>query len=204
MTEYEIAIASTNTGKVREITKTLQDVAHCKILVKGLNDYDLIISEPDEPYESFIENATHKAKYYANFLNTITLSDDSGLCIEALEGFPGVRTKEFVQECGGIQNTFLKLEGLLSNQNNYKAYFISAAVMYIPKLDVFISHEAKDHGIITFPPRGNSGFAFDPIFIPNGYNQTFAELSLEEKNKISHRAKAMQGLMEKFHQFLNI
>jgi len=197
---YKIVVASTNEGKIREIHKILHELEGLKIDVKSLKDYD--IAEPDEPHLSFMENAIHKAKYYAQHTNLPTLSEDSGLSIEALNGFPGVRTKDFAYECGGMAQTFIKLEEMLKAGGNYAASFNSATVLYLPSQDYLITHEAKDEGTLTFPPRGEDGFAFDPVFVPKGYDKTFAELGLEIKNKISHRAQAMQGLIEKFRQFL--
>lgn len=196
---YDIVIASTNAGKIREIQKILHELVGLKIAVKSLKDYT--IPAPDEPYHSFMENAVHKAKYYAAHTKLPTLSEDSGLMIEALNGFPGVRTKEFSQECGGMAKTFVKLETMLRDMRNYSACFNCAAVLYIPSHDYLMTHEAKDEGMLVFPPRGDDGFAFDPIFVPQGYDKTFAELGLKIKNKISHRAQAMQGLIEKFRQF---
>ncbi|HXH54883.1 MAG TPA: non-canonical purine NTP pyrophosphatase [Gammaproteobacteria bacterium] len=196
---YKIVIASTNEGKIREIHKILQELPGLKMDVGSLKDYN--IPEPDEPHHSFMENAIHKAKYYAQHTNLPTLSEDSGLSIEALDGFPGVKTKDFSYECGGMAKTFIKLAEMLRDASNYAACFNSAAVLYIPSRDYLITHEAKDDGILTFPPRGDEGFAYDPIFVPKGHDKTFAELGLEIKNKISHRAQAMQGLIEKFRQY---
>lgn len=197
---YTIVVASTNEGKIREIHKILHELKAIKIDVRSLKDYD--IPEPDEPYESFMENAVHKAKYYAQHTNLPTLSEDSGLSIAVLNGFPGVKTKDFSRECGGMAKTFVKLEEMLRPSGNYAASFNSATVLYIPSDDFLITHEAQDDGMLTFPPRGDDGFAYDPIFVPKGYDKTFAELGLEIKNKIGHRAQAMQGLIEKFREFL--
>lgn len=215
MPNYKIVIASTNKGKIEEISRILQNSECLRIEIKTLQDYQQDyqeinrhlnnnLEEPEEPHSSFLENAIHKAKYYAAITHEATLSEDSGLCIEALNDFPGVRTKELVTECGGVSGAFRKLEKMLEGTNNYKAYFNSAIVLYIPSHDYLISHEAKDYGTICFPPRGEGGFAFDPIFIPEGYTKTFAELGMLEKNKISHRAKAMQGLIEKLRKHLKI
>jgi XTP/dITP diphosphohydrolase len=196
---YKIVVASTNEGKIREIHKILHELEGLKIDVRSLKDYN--IPEPDEPHHTFMENAIHKAKHYAQHTKLPTLSEDSGLMIEALNGFPGVRTKDFAYECGGLLKTFIKLEEMLKDSGNYAACFTSATVLYLPSHDYLITHEAQDDGTLTFPPRGDDGFAFDPVFVPKGYDKTFAELGLEIKNKISHRAQAMQGLIEKFRKF---
>jgi XTP/dITP diphosphohydrolase len=201
MKNIKIVIASGNSGKIIEIKKILQAVKEIKIEVLSLQDYGFI-EEPDEPYNSFMENAIHKAKYYAEITKEATLSEDSGLTIEALDGFPGVKTKDLIVECNGMPNTFLKLESLLSHTTDRRAYFNSAAALYFPTDDLLVQHEARDPGIICFPPRGEDGFAFDPIFIPEGYDKTFAELGVEQKNKISHRARSMKGVVAKLQAFL--
>jgi XTP/dITP diphosphohydrolase len=200
MLEYTIVVASTNAGKLKEINSILTTLEGLKLQLKSLKDYS--IAEPDEPYESFLENAIHKAKYYAKQTNLPTLSEDAGLCIEALDGFPGVRTKEFVVACGGIENAFAKLQQMLSSKHNMNAYFNCSAALYIPQLDQLITYEAQDIGRIIFPPQGTTGFGFDPIFIPTGYEQTMAELGEPIKNQISHRALAIKGLAEKLSFFL--
>lgn len=161
---YKIVVASTNNGKIKEISKILNSLENLRIDMASLKDYN--VAEPDEPHNNFMENAIHKVKYYAKHTNEACLSEDSGLSIEALNGFPGVKSKDFIEECGGISNSFIKLEKLLSGQSNYSAYFNSATVLYIPSHDFLITHEAKDYGSISFPPRGEAGIAFDPIFVP--------------------------------------
>lgn len=198
MTTHKIVIASTNSGKIKEISRMLHHALGMEIEIQSLEDLDYInVDESEEPHDSFMENAVHKAKHYGNLTQETTLSEDSGLCIEALGGFPGVRTKEFVLECGGIHNAFQTLENKLKGYENRRAYFNCASVLYIPSKDILISHEDRDYGSICFPPRGEDGFAFDPIFIPEGYDKTFAELGVEVKNKISHRGRAIRGLIEK-------
>lgn len=203
---YKIVIASTNKGKIKEINKILNNIENFQIDVMFLEHG---IPEPNEPYNTFMENAVHKAKYYAKHTKHPTLSEDSGLCIEALNGFPGVKSKDLVHECNGILNTFIKIEKMLSGTNNYRAYCNTAMAIYIPSNDLLITHEAKAHGIICFPPRVNQNsvtteeFGIDPIFIPEGYDKTFAELGIEIKNKISQRNKAINGVIKKLQKFLN-
>lgn len=205
MTAHKIVIASTNSGKIKEISKMLNQALGMQVEIQSLQDLDYLnVDEPEEPHHSFMENAVHKAKYYGKLTQETTLSEDSGLCIEALEGFPGVRTKEFVLECGGIENAFKTLENKLQGFENRRAYFNCASVFYMPKQDILISHEDRDYGSICFPPRGEDGFAFDPIFVPEGYDKTFAELGVEAKNKMSHRGKAIRGLIEKLQKMWEV
>lgn len=156
----------------------------------------ITVEEADEPYDDFMPNAVHKAKYYAKVAGSMVLSEDSGLCIDVLNGFPGVRTKNFIFESGGISNAFLKLQRMLSGKKNYLAHYHAAMALYCPETDQSYTHEAKDPGTVSFPPRGNSGFGFDPIFVPEGSGNTYAELGISVKNKTSHRSKALKGLLK--------
>ena len=192
----KLVIASTNQGKIAEITKILHDLNLSHFNICSLNNE--MLPEPDEPYNDFLSNATHKATYYGKALNEMTLSDDSGLCIEALDGFPGVRTKEFLIESGGKREALDLLEAMLKPHTNYRAYYQSALTLYDPHEDRFFFEENKEYGTMTFPARGENGFGFDSIFMPEGYMQTMAELSLDRKNDISHRAKALKQLMQRY------
>jgi len=191
----KIFIASGNPHKIKEIKAIVAPL-------KTNSKYELYsienmgIHEPDEPYQGFMENVCCKAKYHAAFTKAPTLSEDSGLFIEALDHFPGVYTKDFVTECGGIDNAFSKLKELLSDKDNYGAYFFCAAALYFPDEKKFITFEGKCTGKVSFPPRGEKRFAFDPIFIPDGYNQVMTELSDELKNLIGHRGMAVRGVFE--------
>lgn len=190
----QLIIATTNSGKIREITTIIASFTQLDLEILTLKGRN--ITEPDEPHNSYMENAKHKAKYYAEQTGIATLSEDSGLSIDALNGFPGVRTKEFVAECGSLEQAYAKLEAMLKNSNNYNASFICAATIYLPQQNQFICFEGKCSGKITFPPRGIECFGFDPIYIPNGYNNTMAELGEDLKNEIGHRGNAIRGLMQ--------
>lgn len=191
----KICIASGNPHKVQEIKAIISGLVHNqKLELYSIEGMD--IPEPDEPYETFMDNACYKAHYYSNFTKAPTLSEDAGLCIEALESFPGVKTKDFLLECGGLNQAFNKLEQMLSGKDNYAAYFVCAASLYIPNQKRFITFEARDAGKISFPARGDKCFGFDPIFAPKGYDQTMAELGNDIKNVIGHRAVAMRGIIE--------
>lgn len=196
--DKKIVIASSNAGKIMEISKYLNEQSEVTVQILSLQDFNIV--EPDEPYQDFIQNAVHKAKYYAKYTQEMVLSDDSGLCIEALNGFPGVNSKKFIEECGGNVNAFLKLEEMLKPFANHSAYFCSAIAIYEPVYGKLITHEEKEMGTLIFPSRGNQGFGYDPIFMPEGHYKTFAELGLDQKNKMSHRAKALQGIFEKLRQ----
>lgn len=190
-----LLIASTNPGKIQEVTQIIHDLRVKNLTLLSLSHYS--ITEPEEPYDDFLKNAIHKAQYYGNATQQVTLSDDSGLCIEALNGFPGVKTKDFLEECGSLDNAFSTLEAMLSSTEDYTAYFHTAIAVYDPTNNHCISYEAKDHGTLSFPARGTEGFGFDPIFIPEGFQTTTAELGVELKNRMSHRSKALKGIFQK-------
>ncbi|MBP6104239.1 MAG: non-canonical purine NTP pyrophosphatase [Gammaproteobacteria bacterium] len=140
--DYQMLIASTNEGKIKEITNRLHSIEGLKINIASLEDYPTI-PEPDEPFNNLMENAIYKSKYYAVCINALTLSEDSGLFIEALNGFPGVKTKDLIEECGGLSQAFSKLESLLSGHRDYTGYFSTAVALYIPSYDFLISHRAQ-------------------------------------------------------------
>jgi XTP/dITP diphosphohydrolase len=191
----KIIIASGNPGKLKEIRAILNSCTNLPLDISSIQG--MAIPEPDEPYPTFMENACHKAKYYADFTKGPTLSEDAGLCIEALDGFPGLKTKDFYIESGGLEQAYKKLQAMLANTNNYKAYFICAAALYLPKQDKFVTYEGLAHGAMAFPPQGELGFGYDPIFIPEGFDKTMAELGEEHKNQSGHRAKAIMGIADK-------
>jgi XTP/dITP diphosphohydrolase len=192
----KLIIASTNHGKIKEILSVIESFNISDLEIGSLLDYH--ITEPDEPYDTFEENAAHKAEYYGKILNEMTLCDDSGLCVDALSGFPGVKTKDFAVECGGLQAAFLALELLLQDHQNKQASFHSSLALYVPEGEQVIIRSAAEKGTLTFPARGETGFGFgfDPVFIPVGYTQTFSELGMDIKNKIGHRGRVLVQLIQ--------
>ena len=190
----KILIATTNQGKINEILKILETAQQSPIEIVSLNDYS--IPEPHEPFDTFQENAIHKARYYGQLTNLVTLADDSGLCIEELNGFPGVKTKDFAELCGNFKKAFLMIEKMLAPRSNKNSYFQTTFALYDPEKDQYITYEAQLFGQISFPPRGTEGFGFDPIFIPTGFDMTLAELGNDIKNNISHRVQALQKMIQ--------
>jgi len=186
-------VASTNKGKILEIKELIKSSKLSSFSIEALEDN--LIKEPDEPYDNFLENAKHKALYYVNHTKLPTICDDSGLCIEALNGFPGVKTKNFLEKCGSLNNAFAELEKLLANYDNRKAYFQTAICLYLPDTKNFIVSEARSYGYITFPARGVQGFGFDPIFIPEDSSAHLAELGVKLKNQVSQRSAAIKKLV---------
>lgn len=192
----KILIASANKGKVREIKDFFKDL---DVEILGLEDVNLQdIEEPEENGLTFEENSLIKAKYYSEKSGYPTLADDSGLCINALDGEPGIYSARWAGTAKDFSHAMNLIKNKLDEKNaeDYNANFTCGITLYIPENNRVKYFEGKVEGTLTFPPRGDNGFGYDPIFIPNGYDKTFAELSLEIKQKLSHRADALNQLKE--------
>ena len=202
MKPKEILIATTNLGKVREIEPMLKDLGFLEI--KTLKDFSSI-PPPEEKGSTFLENALEKASYYAKNFNILTLADDSGLEVEALSGAPGIHTSRFAGDKSTDEENIKKLLKLLQGVpfEKRKARFVCVIVVYHPS-GKWIYAEGEWQGYIAEEPRGTQGFGYDPVFLVPEYNleRTAAELSKEEKNRISHRAKAIRAIIPKLKEFL--
>lgn len=185
----KIAFASSNEGKVRE----LKDLLKSYFFVQGLKDLD-IKETWEETGKTFKENALIKIRGLGAVFSGELLADDSGLCVDALDGAPGVHSARWTR--GNLcQKLLQKLEGLPLERR--RAYFVCFLV-YRNTEGEDICFEGRLDGTIAFEERGSEGLGYDPIFIPEGELRTLGEMSLQEKAKISHRGKAV----EKFLNFL--
>ena len=157
---------------------------------------DFKLKEPKEDGLNFTENALKKSRYVYNKTKKISIADDSGLVIPSLKGKPGIFSSRWAGEKKNFNQAMKKVNSMLYKKKT-NAYYISViAVSWSKKKEkVFIG---KIFGSITWPPKGNLGFGYDPIFIPSGYNKTFGELSNKIKNKISHRMIAFKKLLNFF------
>jgi XTP/dITP diphosphohydrolase len=194
----KLVIASHNKGKIKEISELLKPFG-----VQVLGGPDFGFEEPEETAESFIGNAEIKAKYFAEKTGLPSLSDDSGMCVDILGGAPGIYSARWAEIDGkrDFDYAMKKVEEEVSRQLSVvsfqpiKAHFICALSLTYPNMKT-TSFEGRVDGTLTFPPRGDHGFGYDAIFIPNGYDITFAEMNPEEKHKISHRADAFKKFVE--------
>lgn len=188
----EIVIASQNADKIREIKAAL-DLSFVKWLT--YEDFPHWPAFPKERGRSFEENAKTKALAVARFSGKHALADDSGLEVHVLNGKPGVRSARFAGRQATYEDNNRKLLRLLSNvpYNERLAHFRCVLCLASPEGDVYLT-EGLVEGHISFEPRGKGGFGYDPLFIPLGYTKTMAELSLEEKNRISHRGQALRKM----------
>jgi XTP/dITP diphosphohydrolase len=186
-----LVIASHNEGKVREIADLLAPFG-----IEAVSAAKLGLPEPEEAGDSFAANARLKAISAARSSTLPALADDSGLEVAALGGTPGIHSARW----GGPAKDFglamdrLHREFEATRAKGRKANFTCALALASPdgSAQVF---EGKVFGTITWPPRGTRGFGYDPIFVPDGYDQTFGEMEPELKNSISHRARAFEKLM---------
>ncbi len=186
----KIIFATGNKGKVREVREKLKSLG---IEIISLKELKTEIEPPKETGETFLENAYQKAIYYAKHLKLPVIAEDSGLVVEKLGGLPGVRSARFAgenatdEENNALLIKKLKEMGLTESPAKYVSFFV---LSYPESFGVWSKGEVK--GKVTTKPRGSGGFGYDPLFIPEGYTKTMAELSVEEKNKISHRGKALE------------
>ena len=183
---HKLIIASHNQGKVSEIKDLL---SRYKVEVSSSEDFGM--KEPEENGDSFEENALIKASETANFCGQIALSDDSGLCVDDLDGDPGIFSarwagpkKDFLKASKDIEKKLIEI-----GSSNYSAYFICVLAVCWPDGESRI-FKGKINGNLNFPPKGNLGFGYDPIFIPRNYDITFGEMDPIIKHKISHRSVA--------------
>jgi XTP/dITP diphosphohydrolase len=187
----EILIATNNHGKFLEISELLKSIN-----IRAISTFDFNISEPEETGTTFEENSLLKAKYYASKTNLFSLADDSGLCVEAMSGKPGIHSARFALDENGNKNFPKAFEKIAAEiTENSRAFFVCNLSLFDPKTNFQISFEGKANGNLVFPPRGNKGFGYDPIFIKDGMNQTFGEIDPKLKDQISHRGKAFEKLV---------
>ena len=190
--EKTLVVASHNAGKVREIRELLAPFG-----IETLSAGDLGLDEPEETGDTFRANAELKALAAAKASGKPSLADDSGLCVEALNGAPGIYSARWA----GPQKDFdfamervrlgLVEEGTLDT----RAHFICGLALAWPDghIDYF---EGRVDGELVWPPRGDKGFGYDPMFVPNGFDETFGEMEPERKHAMSHRADAFRQLVD--------
>ena len=193
----KLVIATANKHKLIEIQNIFKDSA--KEILPMPNDIGEII----ENGNSFIENSLIKAKAVYNHTKLPSLADDSGICINALNGEPGIYSARYGGENLGYKGKMQMILDKLKNKNDRTAYFITSAVCVLDD-NYYIALEGRVDGVIIESPKGFDGFGYDPIFKPNGYDITYAEMTLEQKNSMSHRAIAMNKMKEILQNLNNI
>ncbi len=192
----KLVLATHNKGKIEEIKNLLKPYE-----IEIYSAADMNLPEPDETENTFIGNATLKAKAAAAVTGLPCLSDDSGLSVNALNGDPGVYSADWAEEVKGGPRDFQKAMKLVHEKMgdtlDKSAYFTSVLVIANPD-GTIMTAEGRIDGEIVWPARGTGGFGYDPIFMPQGETRTFGEMKLEEKKNYSHRARAFAQLLEKY------
>ena len=176
----------------KKITEINQFFKSNKLKILNLNSFSKV-EEPRETGNTFSENAKIKSSYGYNNFNTPCFADDSGFCVEALKKNPGVRSKRFLEKFPSKTKAFDYIISEVIKKKNNKAFFVTAISLTLKKNHHLI-FLGKIKGIISLKPKGLNGFGYDPIFIPENYKKTFAEMKIKEKNKISHRKIAITKL----------
>jgi XTP/dITP diphosphohydrolase len=198
MSDITLVLATRNKGKIIELRKLLQDF---DVNIKGLDEFSPV-PEVEEDGNTFEENAYKKASFTAQTLGLPALADDSGLVVNALDGAPGVMSARYAGEYGSDEEKYNKLLKEMKGKTDRSAYFECAIVIAKPKGRSSKTFTGRCDGEITFEPMGEDGFGYDPVFLYPSLSKTFAQIPLDEKNKISHRGKAMAELKENFSTVL--
>ena len=190
----KILVGTHNKGKFIEISDLLPKK------IKKISPIDLGIKSPIENGKTFEDNSEIKAEFFCKNSNLVTLSDDSGLEVDALNGEPGILSSRFAEDLGGFQNAMKKiLEKIKKINKGSKAQFISSLTIQWPD-GKKITETGVIKGSLT-DIRGKNGFGYDPIFVPEGYSKTFAEMNYKEKLKIDHRQIAYKKLYSKIKAY---
>ena len=187
----KLVIASHNPGKVREIGALLAGYG-----IEAVSAKDLDLPEPEETGTTFVMNAELKARAAADMSGLPSLADDSGLCVDALGGDPGIFSARWAGEGKDFAEAMRRVEAKLGEIEGAPrdAHFVCALALAWPDGHVEW-FEGRVDGTLVWPPRGEKGFGYDPMFVPNGRDETFGEMDQAEKHRISHRADAFRQLV---------
>ncbi len=193
-----IVLATTNKGKTKEMQEILKGYP---IEIKNLSDFGPI-PEVIEDGETFDDNAYKKAAFTAKVLGYPALADDSGLCVETLDGAPGVYSARYAGENATDADNVAKLLEALKDEENRKAAFQCVISIAVPT-GAALTYEGSCEGVLTREPAGDNGFGYDPLFFFPEFNKTFAQLSLAEKAQVSHRGKALKEVTDEMDKIID-
>jgi XTP/dITP diphosphohydrolase len=188
-----LVIASHNPGKLAEIAALLKPFG-----VRTVGAAALGLPEPEETGLTFEANAVLKARAAAGASGHLALADDSGLVVPALDGAPGIYSARWAGAAKDFRIAMERVERELGESNspgNRRAHFVAVLALVAPDGEVAM-FRGEAHGHLIWPPRGELGFGYDPMFVPDGYEETFGEIGPELKHQISHRARAFAKLVE--------
>lgn len=193
----KLVIASHNEGKLKEFKQALKDYS---FEINSLSDYPTLKPVP-ETGTTFEENARLKAETIAELTDAYVLSDDSGLVVPSLNNAPGIYSSRYAGEEASDEENNDKLLKELTSNHNREAYFVSCLVLAHPHKESLVV-EGRAEGEILTKRQGEEGFGYDPLFYYSPLKKTFAELTLEEKNAVSHRSQAIEKLLEELPNWL--
>ena len=192
----KLVIATHNPGKLAEIAELLTPLGMACVSAAELG-----LPEPEEIGNTFIDNAELKAREAADLSGLPALADDSGLAVDALHGLPGIFSARWAEDAMGNRNFRRAMERVWRDveaagpEAGHDAHFACALAIAWPDNGQTESFEGRVDGTLVWPPRGEKGFGYDPMFVPAGYDQTFGEIDPEVKHRISHRANAFKKLV---------
>lgn len=194
-TSFQLLLGTGNADKAKEI----QSILAGQVTLLTRKDYPF--SAVDEDGDTLEANARKKAQTISQETNLPVLAEDTGLEVKVLQGAPGVYSARYAGEDASYADNVEKLLQKLKGKTDRRAHFRCACVIYFPDGQELLS-QSQLNGAITATPRGRGGFGYDSIFTPDGFSKTLAELPADVKNKISHRAKALQTMKKKLAEFL--
>jgi XTP/dITP diphosphohydrolase len=182
----KLVVASHNQGKLREIMELLAPFG-----INALGAAELALPEPEETGSSFAATAILKAEAAMQGSGLPSLADDSGLCVPALDNAPGIYSARWAGPAKDFRLAMRRVEDELRQTESHdtRAFFICVLALAAPRAETQI-FEGRVYGSLTFPARGDKGFGYDPIFVPEGFRMTFGEMAPAEKHAMSHRARA--------------
>jgi len=192
----KLVIATHNSGKLREIQELLAPHG-----IECIGAAELGLPEPEEIGNTFVDNAELKAREAADLSGLPALADDSGISVDALQGMPGIFSARWAEDADGNRDFMRAMERVWNEveaageEAGYDAHFTCALALAWPDNGQTESFEGKVFGKLVWPPRGDKGFGYDPMFVPNGDTRTFGEFEPDEKHAISHRAEAFGKLV---------
>jgi len=195
--QLTLVIATRNPGKTREIRDLLKGFP---LTIKNLDDFGPI-PEVIEDGDTFDDNAYKKSSFTARVLGFPALSDDSGLCVNALDGAPGVYSARYAGKDATDEANCTKVLKELDGKQNRNASFKCVISIAVPT-GAALTYEGSCDGVLLENPRGANGFGYDPIFFFPEFDKTFAEIPREEKNRVSHRGKALRELRDEFDKVI--
>jgi XTP/dITP diphosphohydrolase len=193
----KLVIATHNPGKLREIADLIEPLG-----IKCLSAAELGLPEPEEIGNTFVDNADLKAREAADLSGLPALADDSGLCVDALHGAPGIFSARWAEDEQGNRDWLRAMEKVWREVEaagpdaGHDAHFACALAIAWPNDGQAESFEGRVDGTLTWPPRGDKGFGYDPIFVPAGRDVTFGEMDPAQKHQMSHRADAFRKLVK--------